>query len=87
MSIPETSITAADLRANLFRILNQVEGTHEAVIITKHGKPVAKLVHIEPAAGYNQEDPLLGAMAGTGRTIGDLTKPFCDPMDWDANRD
>ncbi|MBW2203903.1 MAG: type II toxin-antitoxin system Phd/YefM family antitoxin, partial [Deltaproteobacteria bacterium] len=38
-------INAAEFRANCFKILDQVKVTHKEVIITKRGKPVAKLVH------------------------------------------
>jgi len=38
-------INAAEFRANCFKILDQVKITHKEVIITKRGKPVARLVH------------------------------------------
>ncbi len=42
-------INAAEFRANCFKILDQVKVTHKEVIITKRGKPIAKLVHFGAA--------------------------------------
>ena len=75
-------INAAEFRAKCFKILDQVEKTHQEVVITKRGKPVAKLVRIEQES---DKDPLLGALAGLGRTFGDLTEPVSDHNDWEID--
>ena len=72
-------INAADFRANCFKILDEVKLTHREVVITKRGKPIAKIVHF---AQQNEKDPLLGSMEGLVETIGDLTKPVIDPDAW-----
>ncbi len=72
-------INAAEFRANCFKILDQVNVTHKEVVITKRGKPIAKIVHF---AQQNEKDPLLGSMEGLVETIGDLTKPVIDPDAW-----
>ncbi len=75
-------INAAEFRANCFKILDQVETTHGEVIITKRGKPIAKLVHISKK---NEEDPLLGKMEGLVETISDLTEPVIDHDAWELD--
>jgi len=75
-------INAAEFRSNCFKILDQVSSTHREVIITKRGKPVAKIVHINGSEGI---DPMLGALSGAGRTIGDLTQPVADANDWQVD--
>jgi prevent-host-death family protein len=75
-------INAAEFRANCFKILDQVKVTHKEVVITKRGKPIAKLVHF---AQQNEKDPLLGSMEGLVETIGDLTKPVIDPDAWELD--
>ncbi|MFH1952398.1 MAG: type II toxin-antitoxin system prevent-host-death family antitoxin [Pseudomonadota bacterium] len=75
-------INAAEFRANCFKILDQVKVTHKEVVITKRGKPIAKLVHV---ARQNEKDPLLGSMEGLVETIGDLTKPVIDPDAWELD--
>ncbi len=73
-------INAAEFRSNCFKILDQVKQTHKEVIITKRGKPIAKLVHI---AKPKEKDPLLGSMEGLVETIGDLTEPVIDADAWE----
>ncbi len=75
-------ISAAEFRANCFKILDQVKVTHKEVVITKRGKPIAKLVHI---AQQNDKDPLLGSMEGLVETISDLTRPVIDPDAWELD--
>ncbi len=75
-------INAAKFRTNCFKILDQVKVTHKEVIITKRGKPIAKLVYF---ARQNEKDPLLGSMEGLVETIGDLTEPVIDPDAWELD--
>ncbi len=75
-------INAAEFRANCFKILDQVKVTHKEVVITKRGKPIAKLVHF---AQQNEKDPLLGSMEGLVETMDDLTKPVIDPDAWELD--
>ena len=75
-------INAAEFRTKCFKILDQVQTTHREIIITKRGKPIAKIVHINQK---DQKDPLLGALTGTGRTLGDLTQPVVNPHDWEID--
>ena len=75
-------INAVQFRANCFKILDEVKQSHKEVIITKRGKPIAKLVHINQD---DAKDPLLGAMEGIGRTLGDLTEPVLKHTDWELD--
>ena len=60
-------IEAGMFKANCIAIINEVQAKHEAIVITKHGKAVAKLipVNVEPDEIYN-------CLAGKGRVVGDL---------------
>ena len=75
-------ITAANFRSNCFKILDEVAKKHIDVVITKRGKPIAKLVHIEQP---KEKDPMLGAMEGLVETIGDLTEPVIDDEAWELD--
>ena len=78
----DMEINAAEFRANCFKILDQVKQTHKEVIITKRGKPIAKLVHI---AKPKEKDPLLGSMEGLVETVSDLTEPVIDADAWELD--
>ncbi len=73
-------ITAANFRSNCFKILDEVDKKHIDVVITKRGKPIAKLVRYETDS---RSDPLLGGLPNVGTTIGDLTEPFEDAWELD----
>jgi len=75
-------ISAAEFRKNLFQILGEVEQTHKDVVITKRGKAIAKLVFLQNG---EERDPLLGALAGLGRTMGDLTDPVISKDAWELD--
>ena len=73
-------ISSVEFRSKCFKLLNQIEESHIEIVITKRGKPVAKLTHFDPD---NSKDPLIGALVGVGRTVGDLTEPVVDSDDWE----
>ena len=71
-----TAIAAGDFKARCLKLLDTVAETGEPLIITKHGKAVAKLVPMPP------EQELFGALAGSVLIEGDLIAPLDN--DWDA---
>ncbi|HOB62853.1 MAG TPA: type II toxin-antitoxin system Phd/YefM family antitoxin [Candidatus Competibacteraceae bacterium] len=74
----QTVIAAGDFKARCLKLLDEVAETREPLLITKHGKAVAKLVPVPPEQG------LFGALAGSVLAEGDLIAPLDD--DWDACR-
>ncbi len=50
--------------------MDEVRATRETVVITKKGRPVAKLVPAEEPSGE-----LFGCLAGTVEIIGDIESP------------
>jgi len=75
-------INATEFRQRCFEILESVKTTHKEIVITRRGKPIAKLTRISQAG---EKDPLLGALSGSGRTVGDLTEPATDATDWEID--
>lgn len=75
-------ISAADFRSKCYSILDQVDKSRTEFIITKRGRPIAKLIRYDEAP---QGEPLLGALAGLGRTITDVTSPVTEAKDWELD--
>lgn len=72
------SIPASKAKTHLLELLNTVDCKGESVIITKRGRPVAKLVPIE-----NQPPrSIFGYMRGSGKITGDVVGP--EPDVWNA---
>ncbi len=53
--------------------MDDVNKYHEEIIITKHGRPIAKLVPIEE---QKQSNPLFGFLKGKVTIHGDLIEPL-----------
>ena len=75
-------ISAAEFRKKFFQLLSQVEATNKEIIITRRGKPVAKLASIRKD---KSKDPLLGALQGQGQTVGDITEPVVQESAWELD--
>jgi prevent-host-death family protein len=73
-------ISAAKFKAQCLKLMDQVNAHHEEVVITKHGKPVAKLIPFTPEPTRS----LFGYMKSSVKIHGDIIKPIED--EWDAER-
>ena len=72
----ETTIGAGDFKAKCLRLLDHVAERRESLIITKRGKPVAKLVPMPPGT------QLFGALAGSVVDEADIIAPL--DTEWNA---
>ena len=61
-------INAAQFKAKCLKLIDEVAATRKPLIITKRGKPLAKLVPIED----EMLPPLFGYMKGTVQILGDI---------------
>jgi prevent-host-death family protein len=73
-------IPAGEFKAKCLKLLDEVHQQRRQIVITKRGKPVARLV---PVA----EDlpDIFGRMKGTIEILGDIVSPIGEV--WDADRD
>ena len=66
-------VAAADFKANCLRLMDEVAQQRRPIVITKRGKPVAKLVPME-----REHIDLFGRMAGSIKIRGDVVNPIED---------
>jgi prevent-host-death family protein len=73
------TIPAGEFKARCLRIMEEVRTKRVTVLITKKGRPVAKLV---PA----DEDPdeVFGRLQGIVEITGDVESPIVAPEEWKA---
>src|SRR5205823_11517142 len=64
-------IPAGEFKARCLQLMDRVARTREPIIITKRGRPVAKLV---PPDDPQPPAPLFGYMAGTAEIRGDIVQ-------------
>jgi len=73
-------IPAGEFKAKCLAMLDEVQVSRIEYVITKRGKPVARLVPLEPTAG--EDTSAFGRMKGTMDIIGDI---FSTGETWDAD--
>src|SRR5271156_5613180 len=73
-------MAAAQFKAQCLAVMDQVSQSGRPVVITKHGKPVVKLV---PA--NEGEEEIFGALAGIARIKGDIENTV-PASDWGVER-
>lgn len=72
-------IPAGEFKAKCLKLMDLVARSREPIVITKRGRPVAKLV---PPDEPGPRAPLFGYMAGTAKILGDIVR---DPqLEWAA---
>jgi len=75
------TIPAGEFKARCLTLMDDVRTTREPVVITKRGKPVAKLV---PADEVSRD--FIGRLEGIVRIVGDIESPVVPPEAWKVLR-
>lgn len=71
------TIPAGTFKARCLAIMDEVAAKRQAIVITKRGKPVAKLVPVE-----QEKDDIFGFFKGKGKVTGDVVSPALTPEEW-----
>jgi prevent-host-death family protein len=71
------TIAAGQFKARCLRLMDEVRTTREPVLITKKGRPVAKLVPAE-----SQPEDIFGCLKDEIKIVGDIESPIIDWQDW-----
>ena len=74
-------VTVTHLKAHLLRLLRAIERSGKPLVITRRGRPVARLVPVGP----QDREPLFGRWKGTIESLGDIIEPAVAPDEWEAN--
>jgi prevent-host-death family protein len=75
------TIPAGQFKARCLRLMDEVRSTREPLLITKKGRPVAKLVPAE-----SQPEDIFGCLKDEIKIVGDIESPVVPLEDWDALR-
>jgi prevent-host-death family protein len=75
------TMPAGKFKAQCLAVIDEVHERGEEVVITKHGKPMARLVPLEDDQA--KPDDIFGFMRGKIKIVGDIVGPIVDPADWD----
>ena len=70
-------VAAGSFKTKCLAIMDDVQAKRETVVITKHGRPVAKLVPVN-----DDKDEIYNFLAGRGAVKGDVVSPALSPKEW-----
>ena len=70
-------MAAGSFKIHCLAVMDEVQAKRETVMITKHGRPVAKLV----PADKNTDD-IYNFLQGKGDIVGDIVSPAISNEDW-----
>ncbi|MBZ5680565.1 MAG: type II toxin-antitoxin system Phd/YefM family antitoxin [Acidobacteriia bacterium] len=70
-------MAAGSFKVHCLAVMDEVQSKKETVLITKRGKPVAKLVPAD-----KETDDIYGFFAGKGAITGDILSPALSLKDW-----
>jgi prevent-host-death family protein len=76
----QETIAAGKFKATCLGLLDEVQRERKEIVITKRGKPVARIVPVEAEKIPN----LFGRMKGSVEILGDIISPIGEI--WDAER-
>jgi prevent-host-death family protein len=75
-------VAASEFKARCLELMDRVAERREIYVITKRGKPVARLMPLE----RRPEEPLFGRLRGLGEEVGDITAPVVPAEEWEVVR-
>ena len=73
------TMAAGAFKVHCLKVMDEVQAKRQTVLITKRGKPVAKLVPVE-----KEKDDIFGFLKGKGKIEikGDIVSPAFSPEEW-----
>lgn len=74
------TMAAGKFKATCLAVMDEVRAKREPVVITKHGKPVAKMVPMETEEG---KDPLAAFHYPGLKIVGDIMAPLYTDEEWE----
>jgi len=77
MTMIMKTVPAGEFKVHCLAIMDEVQAKRQSVVITKRGKPVAKLVPVE-----SEKDEIFGFLKGKGKVLGDVVSPAITPEEW-----
>jgi prevent-host-death family protein len=78
---PIRTVSATEFKSRSLALLREVHQLRETVLITKRGKPVARLTPAGRSPGF------IGRLRGIIKIVGDITSPIVPPEDWTGDLD
>ena len=79
------TVKATEFKAKCLKLMDEVAETGEEIVITKNGKPVAKLTPYRETPKPERPKTLFGIDHGRLQIVGDIISPI--EVEWEAEAD
>ena len=70
-------MAAGAFKTHCLKVMDEVQKKRETIMITKHGKPVVKIVPAD-----QDKDEIYGFLKGKVKIVGDVVSPILTPEEW-----
>ena len=71
------TMAAGQFKVHCLKVMDEVKKKRETIVITKHGKPVVKIVPVK-----QEKDEIYGFHKGKVKILGDIVGPILTPEEW-----
>ena len=75
------TMAAGEFKTHCLSVIDDVHDNGEEFVITKRGRPLAKLVPFEP----KEPESIFGFLKGQVEIVGDIVSPIVSPEEWDED--
>ena len=72
---------AGAFKTHCLALLDEVQERGEEIVVTKRGKPVARVGPVE----REKPESIFGFLKGKARVVGDIVAPIVEPWEWDED--
>jgi prevent-host-death family protein len=77
------TIAAGEFKAKCLGLIDEVKATGQPVLITKRGKPVARIVPMEEPAPKEKPEDIFGCLRHMGTVTGDVVSSLFTDEEWE----
>jgi prevent-host-death family protein len=77
------TIAAGEFKAKCLGLIDEVNATGNAVVITKRGKPMAKLLPFEVSSSKESPEAIFGCLRHMGVITGDIVSSEFTDDEWE----
>jgi len=81
------TMAAGEFKAKCLAVMDEVNATGETVVITKRGKPLARVVPLEEGMAQQKPESIFGFMRGMGTITGDIVSSEFTDEEWERMAD
>jgi prevent-host-death family protein len=77
------TIAAGEFKAKCLGVMTEINATGQPVLVTKRGKPFARILPPEEPVAKESQESIFGFMRGVGKITGDVVSSEFSDEEWE----